>query len=55
MMDSDSDGTVSMADLEKFLKQTLQINQQIDQTKMDRLYRMLDIQKTGFIELSDIR
>lgn len=53
--DHDFDGIISKADLKWVLLTILKIDpEEILQTKMDRLYRLIDFYKTGKVQLSDI-
>lgn len=54
-MDQDFDGQVNKADLQGFLLKILKIPQdQLTNTNLDRLYKLLDFSKKGFVFKSDL-
>ena len=54
--DKDFDGFISKKDLRECLTDILEINpKQIQQTKLDRLFRLMDFFKTGLVQVSDFQ
>ncbi len=47
LMDSDFDGVLTLNDLTKFLKDTFAIDHLENRLKLERLFRILDLGKTG--------
>lgn len=53
-MDFDFDGFISIEDLKIFLSRVLEIREILD-TKLERLFKLIDHSKSGKIQIEDIR
>ena len=54
--DKDFDGFISKQDLRESLTDILEINpKSVQQTKLDRLFRLMDFFKTGLVQVSDFQ
>lgn len=55
-MDQDFDGVISKQDLSSFLEKDLKVQKdQLSSTNIDRLYKLMDFSKKGFIYKSDLQ
>ena len=55
-MDADFDGIITKPDLKKFLLSTIEISEsQLPEVTIDRVYKLLDIYKRGFILKNDLK
>lgn len=56
LADQDFDGVINKSDLEKFLLKNLKIDPEaVTSTNLDRLYKLIDSSKKGFIYKSDFK
>ena len=56
IIDCDFDGFISKNDLTQFLKEVLVIQSfEVTQSRVERLFKLMDIYKRGCIQLSDIK
>ena len=55
-MDADFDGIITKPDLKKFLVSTIEIpDNQLPEVTIDRVYKLMDIYKRGFILKNDLK
>lgn len=56
IMDQDFDGVVSKGDLKNFIEKELKIqSEELSSTNIDRLYKLMDFSKKGYIYKSDLQ
>ena len=53
LMDRDFDGVLTLSDLSKFLQETLGVDPETHKLKVQRLFRVLDLGKTGKVYMVD--
>ena len=53
LMDRDFDGVLTLSDLSKFLQETFEVDPETHRLKLQRLFRVLDLGKTGKVYMVD--